>query len=76
MAIVTSLHIDVTDEIAEELAHRAESAGITLEELAAKAVASYVGKPRRTLSFVGLGASGRSDISENVDRELRSIIDK
>jgi len=66
----------VSDELAGHLADRAEREHTTPEELAARAVASLIGvdgaagegKP----GFIGLGQSGRSDISERAEEILRA----
>jgi len=71
---VTELHVRIPDDVAERLAARAEREHTTPEELASDAVRSYVGTlPRpgvRPLGFIGLGHSGRSDLSERV-KEIR-----
>jgi len=58
-------------EVAERLAERARREHTTPEELATEAVRSYVGvtgiSMLRRLGFVGLGHSGRSDISERAE---------
>ncbi|MHB8263667.1 MAG: hypothetical protein ACYDGY_07965 [Acidimicrobiales bacterium] len=68
---MTSLHIDVTDEIGNKLAHRAESAGITSEEIAVQAVESFVA-PRHSLPFASLGSSGTHDTAERAEEILYS----
>jgi hypothetical protein len=74
LELVTELHVLIPDEIAERLAERAEREHTTPEQLASDAVRSYVGPPPRTgvrpLGFIGLGHSGRSDLSERV-KEIR-----
>jgi len=73
---VTELHVQIPDDVAERLARRAEREHTTPEQLASDAVRSYVGpppgSPRRPLGFIGLGQSGRSDVSERAEEILRA----
>jgi hypothetical protein len=73
---MTELRVVVSDEIAERLAERARREHTTPEELATEAVRSYVGTAgipaQHRLGFVGLGNSGRSDISERAEEILRA----
>jgi hypothetical protein len=71
------IRVEIPEEVAERLAERARKEHVSPEELASEAVRSYVGpvvssnKPR-VLSFIGLGQSGRSDISERAEEILRA----
>jgi hypothetical protein len=70
---VTELRVVVDDEIAERLVERAQREHTTPEQLAGEAVRSYLGPAAvtsRRLRFVGLGHSGRSDISERAEEIL------
>ena len=73
---MTELRVVVSNEVAERLAERARREHTTPEELATEAVRSYVGvtgiSMLRRLGFVGLGHSGRSDISERAEEILRA----
>ena len=65
------------EDVAERLAERALKEHVSPEELASEAVRSYVGAvvsstKHRALGFVGLGHSGRSDISERAEEILRA----
>ena len=71
------IRVEISEEVAERLAERALKEHVSPEELASEAVRSYVGpvvssKERRVLSFIGLGHSGRSDISERAEEILRA----
>jgi hypothetical protein len=66
------IRVEIPEDVAERLAQRALEEHESPEELASKAVRSYVGpvvgsKERRVFGFIGLGQSGRSDISERAD---------
>jgi len=70
---VTELRVEVPDEIAERLLQRAEREHTTPEALAGEALRSYLGPApatTRRLRFVGIGHSGRSDISERAEEIL------
>lgn len=72
---MVELRVILSDELAEELARRAREQHTTAEELAARTVESAfpvveVRVPRE-LGFIGLGRSGRSDISVRHDAILR-----
>jgi hypothetical protein len=73
---VTELRVVVPDEIAERLAERAQREHTTPEELAIEAVRSYIGPAAVSegdrARFIGLGHSGRSDISEKAEDILRA----
>jgi hypothetical protein len=74
LQFVTELHVQVSDDVAERLAERAQREHTTPERLASDAVRFYVeatSHPElRALGFIGLGRSGRNDLSERV-KELR-----
>lgn len=71
LAVVTELRVVVPDEVAEQLARRAEADGVTPEEAAAEAVGTYVGR-RRRLAFAGTLHSGRGDLAERAEEILRT----
>jgi hypothetical protein len=69
LGTVNVIRVEIPVEVAERLAERALKEHVSPEELASEAVCSFVGpvvssKERRALGFIGLGHSGRSDISE------------
>ena len=47
--------------------------GVDPAELVAEAVVTYLA-PRHTLGIIGLGASGRADVSEHVDEEVAAVL--
>jgi hypothetical protein len=73
---MVELRVIVTDETAEHLAERARKEHTTPEQIASRAVSSFLGPPAATAhgqpGFVGLGQSGRSDISERSEEILRA----
>jgi len=70
---VTQLHVDLPPEVSARVADEAARRGVAPEELVVEAVARRFSPPR-PLGIIGLGASGRSDISEHVDEEIASIL--
>lgn len=56
---MTTIRVEVDEEVARRLAARAEQRGVTAEELAGRALADYVGRATENdgLSFVGIGES-------------------
>jgi predicted transcriptional regulator len=65
--------VPLPDDLAARLAAAAAERGITPEELLVEAVEAHLPRPR---SFVGIGASGRGDLSERhteIRRELISL---
>jgi len=65
--------VRIPDELAEHLTERAEREHTTAEQLATEAVRAFV-RPATTtdggLGFIGMGHSGRGDLSERV-KEIR-----
>lgn len=66
---MTKLTIELDDDVARRLAEAAAERGVAAEAVAAEALRERFA-PRRRLSFIGLGHSGRGDLSERVG-ELR-----
>lgn len=66
---MTRITIEVPDDVAERMSAAAAERGVPTEELLGQVVAEQF-PPRRKLGFIGLGHSGRSDLSKNV-KELR-----
>jgi hypothetical protein len=68
LGTVIELHVLIPDDVAERLADRAEREQTTSEELVTDAVTKLVGPAPQPasgkLGIIGLGDSGRSDISE------------
>lgn len=67
----------VSDDVAEHLSERAREEQTTPEQLASQAVRTFLGPGAtptdgRRPRFIGLGRSGRSDISERAEEILRA----
>lgn len=71
--MVTQLHVDLPPEVSERVADDAARCRVAPDELVIEVIAQRFSPPR-PLGIVGLGASGRSDISEHVDEEITSIL--
>jgi hypothetical protein len=74
---VSVIRVQITREVAERLAERALKEHVSPEELASEAIRPFVGpvissKERRALGFIGLGHSGRRDISEQAEEIVRT----
>lgn len=65
----TSIYIE--DELDEALALRAAEEGITKAEFIRRSLKGTVMRPARPKPSVGIFASGRGDLSENLDDYLR-----
>ena len=77
MGDMSVIRVEIPEEVAERLAERALKEHVSPEELASEAVRSYVGPAvgstePRYLGFIGIGHSGRSDISERAEEILRA----
>ena len=70
---VTELRVDLPPELSGRVAAEAARRGVAPEALVAEVVAERFLSPR-PLGIIGLGASGRSDISEHVDQEIASLL--
>jgi hypothetical protein len=72
---MVELRVVVSDETAEHLSERARQEATTPEELAARAVTSFVASSEPANgaggTIIGLGSSGRSDIAERAEEILR-----
>jgi len=62
--------VKVPEDLDARLRHEAERRGTTVSEITREALEKYL-DPHRDLSFVGVGRSGRSDISSRIDEILR-----
>lgn len=73
---MVELRVIVSDDLAEQLAERARQEHTTPEQLASRAVESLLDASasveRGEPTFIGLGRSGRSDISERAEEILRA----
>ncbi|HEY5244634.1 MAG TPA: CopG family transcriptional regulator [Acidimicrobiales bacterium] len=70
---MTQLHVDLPEAVSERVAEEATRRGVDPAELVAEAVVTYLA-PRHTLGIIGLGASGRADVSEHVDEEVAAVL--
>ena len=73
---MVEIRVMVSDELAEHLAERARQEHTTPEQLASRAVESMLGSSaapeRGEPRFIGLGSSGRADVSERAEEILRA----
>jgi len=74
---MVELRVIVSDEVAEHLAERAREEQTTPEQLASQAVQTFLGPGAAPADgqlprFIGLGRSGRNDISERAEEILRA----
>lgn len=67
---MTRWTIEIDDEVAKRVAAAAADRGVAPEQLAGEAVTEKFA-PRRRFAFVGMGHSGREDLSAHM-RELRA----
>lgn len=65
--------MDLPPEVSELVADEAARRGVAPEELVVEVVAQRF-STACPLDIIGLGASGRADISEHVDEEIASIL--
>ena len=75
---VTELRVVVPDEIAERLAAEAADRGTSTEQVASEVLVLHVpaAQNRRLPRFVGMGHSGRHDLSERVEEILSAELGK
>lgn len=68
--------VKIPDELDARLRKEAELRGTTISALVREAIERLLGvrrgRQRRRFSFIGIGDSGRSDISERIEEILRS----
>ncbi|HUC14778.1 MAG TPA: hypothetical protein VMS00_10035 [Acidimicrobiales bacterium] len=67
---MTKLTIDVPDDVAARVADAAAERGVASEELLGQVVAESF-PSRRSLSFIAVGRSGRSDTAERHKEIIR-----
>lgn len=63
--------VDLPEELAARLAELAAQRGVTPETLIVEAIEAHLPKPP---SFIGIGASGRGDLSERHKEIRRELI--
>jgi hypothetical protein len=68
---VTDLRVPLDDETAARILEEAAKRGMTPEQLASEVIEQYVAPVVRNLPFVGIGRSGRDDLSEQSEEILR-----
>lgn len=73
---MTELRVNLPDDAVRRLTARAQAEETTPEQLASEAVLSFLadGQPpvAGALGFIGIGSSGRTDISERAEEILRA----
>jgi hypothetical protein len=72
---VTELRVQVPDDLAARLSAEAAERGTSTEDLAAEVLAEHsptAAVRQRNFGFIGIGASGRSDISMRAEEILRA----
>jgi metal-responsive CopG/Arc/MetJ family transcriptional regulator len=71
LAYMKRTSVKVPDELDARLRNEAERRGKTVSEITREALESYLGaRSNGRLSFAGVGASGRQDISERIEEIL------
>ena len=69
--------VKLSDELDARLRHEAQRREMTVSELTREAIEAHLGgaaKGRRRLLAAGAGRSGRSDVSEQIERILRAEV--
>jgi predicted transcriptional regulator len=67
--------VKLTDDLDARLRHEAARRGTSISELTREAIEAYLGAgTRRRLLAAGVGRSGRSDISEQIEEILQQEI--
>ena len=67
--------VKLTDDLDARLRHEAAWRGISISELTREAIETYLGVgTRRRLLAAGIGCSGHSDISEQIEEILQQEI--
>ena len=73
---MVELTVIVSEETAEHLAERARAERTTPQEIASRALRSFLGPDAGSVPmrprFIGLGHSGRGDVSERAEEILRA----
>jgi hypothetical protein len=67
---MTDLRVPLEDEVAVRVFEEAARRGVTPEQLASLAIEHYITPAVRVLPFVGIGRSGRNDLSERSEEIL------
>ncbi len=71
---VSQLRVDLPDDLADLVTAEAARRHVAPADLVKEAVSDYLAHPRRRLGIIGLGASGRADVSEHVDEEVQAAL--
>ena len=74
LAVVSQLHVKLPPEVSERVADEAARRGVAPEDVVVEVLDARFSEARHPLGIIGLGASGRSDISEHADEELVAIL--
>lgn len=76
---MTELHVHIPDDVAQRLAAAAAERGTSTEDVAAAVLTQHAptateapvnDKTGHRFAFIGIGSSGRSDLSERVEELL------
>ena len=77
---MVTIAIQAEESLAEELAEIADAMQISLEDAALEALRRYVEDAHRSdkprYSFIGVGHSGKGDLSQRVDETLASVAER
>jgi predicted transcriptional regulator len=77
LAYMQRTTVKLSDDLDARLRHEAQRRGVTVSELTRQAISSLLDVPRarRRLLAAGAGASGHSDISEQIEAILADEVD-
>lgn len=75
MAVAMTLVLRLPEELSQRLETVAAERGLTPEQVAVEAIEAQL-PDRRRLAFVGLGHSGRGDLSQQVKELRREVADE
>jgi hypothetical protein len=70
-----TLVVRLPEELSRRLEELAAERGVNPEQIAVEAIEAQV-PARRRLSFIGMGHSGRGDLSERVNELRREVADE
>lgn len=77
LAYMKRTTVKLPDELDARLRHEAQRRGTTVSELTREAIEAHLGgggKGRRRLLAAGAGASGHSEVSEQIEKILRAEV--
>lgn len=66
-----AMRVELPDDVAARIAELARARGVSPDQVAAEVLGAHLPRrPKRPLTFIGLGRSGRHDLSERA-KEIR-----